>query len=201
MCAFMPKNHCWPLLALVHLRIALAAGVLGRARRRNQRGIDHRAAAQHQALGAQQQVDCRQNPLSQLVLLQHMTEAQDGALVGHSLIPAAQARKGAKQWHVMQGFFHRRVAQREPLQHETNAQQRLDGERRPSALALRHEKGDLHHQVGPRYHAVHLFEELTAARALRRSPQSKAALLHRLNDLRQSPRCQAHAHMIYADLP
>ena len=36
------------LLALVHLRVSFTAGVLGRARCGDQRGIDHCAAAQHQ---------------------------------------------------------------------------------------------------------------------------------------------------------
>ena len=58
-----PEEPLLALLALVHLRVALATGVLGRARRRDQRGIDHRAAAQHQALGTQQQVDGGQDAL------------------------------------------------------------------------------------------------------------------------------------------
>ena len=155
------------LLALVHLRISLTAGVLGRARRRDQRGINHRAAAQHQTLGAQQEIHGRQNPLGQLVLLQHMTETQDGALVGQSVIPATQAGEVTEQRHVVQRFFHRRVAQREPLLHEVNAQQRLHRERRTAALAFGHEWGDLRHQVGPRYHPVHLVEELPTSGALR----------------------------------
>ena len=42
-------------------------------------------------LGAQQQVDRCQEPLSPPVLLQHLAEAQDDALVTLPVIPAAQA--------------------------------------------------------------------------------------------------------------
>lgn len=57
------------LLAWVHLRVTLTAGMLSRTRRRHQRGIDHCAPAQPQALGVQQQHDCCKDSLYQLVLL------------------------------------------------------------------------------------------------------------------------------------
>ena len=189
------------LAALFHLRVAFTIGVLGRARRRDQRGIDHRATAQHQALGTQQQVDRRQDALGKLVLLQNMAESQDRALVRQSVIPTAQASKVTEQQHVVQRFFHRRGAQREPLLHELDPQQRFNRERRAATLAFGHEWGDLRHQVRPRHHPVHLIEELPTARALRRRSQSKAALLHGLYGLSQSGWRQAHARVVYADHP
>ena len=102
-----------------------------------------------------------------------MAESQDGALVGQPVIPAAQAGEVAEQGHVVQRLFHGRVAQREPLLHEVDAQQGLHRERRTAAFAFGHERRDLRHQVGPRHHPVHLVEELPAARALRRRSQSR----------------------------
>jgi len=55
-------------------------------------------------LGAQQQLDRCQDPLIPLVLLKHLAEAQDGALVRLPVIPAAQAallhglKKRSRPW-------------------------------------------------------------------------------------------------------
>ena len=72
-------------------------------------------------------------------------KAQDGALVGQTIIPAAQAGEVTEQGDVVQRFFHGRVAQREPLLHEVNAQQRFHRERWATALAFGHERRNLRH--------------------------------------------------------
>ena len=57
----MPKYHCWPLRRLLHLRVALALGALGRAGRGNQRRIHDGARAQAKALGLQMRADRFEN--------------------------------------------------------------------------------------------------------------------------------------------
>ena len=51
-----------------------------------------------------------------------MPEPQNGALVGQPFVPAFEPRELAEHRHVVQRFFHRGVAQREPLLHEVDAQ-------------------------------------------------------------------------------
>lgn len=66
-----------PLFALpglVHLRVSLATAVLGRARRRNQRGAAGRALPEHQILLGQGGVDRGQHLLDQTMLLEQMTD-------------------------------------------------------------------------------------------------------------------------------
>lgn len=53
-----------------------------------------------------------------------------GDLIRQSIISAVQTYQVTEQRHVMQRFFHRRVAQRVPLRHEGDVQQRLNEERR-----------------------------------------------------------------------
>jgi len=64
-------------LGLVHFGIAFAVLVLGRARRVNNRRIDHRALAQQPAAVAQIAVDDLQNPARQLMFLQQAPEVEN----------------------------------------------------------------------------------------------------------------------------
>ena len=165
------------LLALVHLRVSFTAGVLGRARCGDQRGIDHCAAAQHQALGTQQQIDGCQDSLGQLVLLQHMAESQDGALVGQPVIPAAQAGEVAEQGHVVQRPS---MAGSLNVNHccmkwmrSRDSTGTADGR-----VCLRGMNGAICATKSDHGTTRSIVEELPAARALRRRSQSKAALFH-----------------------
>lgn len=51
-----------------------------------------------------------------------MSEPKNGGLVGHAGRACVQAGKLAIQRHLMQRFFHGRVAQAKPLLHEVDAQ-------------------------------------------------------------------------------
>ncbi len=86
-------------------------------------------------LGALIRVDGDQDLLGQAVFLQGVAKAQDGALVGQAVIPAPQSGEVAEQRHVMQGFFHGRVGEGEPLLHEVNAQHDGSGKGRTSVGA------------------------------------------------------------------
>ena len=66
----------------MHLRVALAFVVLGRTGRRNQGGIHHRAGLEHQSAINQFGIHSRQYLRAQVVLLEHVSKAQDGALIG-----------------------------------------------------------------------------------------------------------------------
>jgi hypothetical protein len=189
------------LLALLHLRVALAAGVLGRTRCRDQRGVHHRARAQHQTLVAQDVVDCDEDLGREFVRLQQVAKAQDRALVGQARGPVVQAGELAVHRHLVQRFFHRRVTQPEPLLQEMNAQHCLDGKRRTTATALGRVGHDQCNQLNPRHHAVHLVEEHALARALGRQVQSEVGLLHGSDRRWLGEGLQARPGAIYADLP
>jgi len=191
------------LLALPHLRVAFTAAVPGRTRRRDQRGIDHRAALEHQTLGAQQLVDRLQDLFGQLVLLQYMAEPQDGRFVGQPVIPTAQPGEVPEQRHIVQRVFHRRVRQVEPLLHEVNAQHRLHWKRRSATAAFGHERRNQRHQLRPRHYTFHVTEKLAAPRAFGRVGQAQALLLHGMDRLSQSrvPQARAQQRAIYADHP
>eukprot|EP00952_Eustigmatos_sp_NYUAD-ZCMA_P003416 14924-Eustigmatos_ZCMA.PRE.1 len=77
-----PEVPLIALLRLVHLGVAFTRTVLGRTGCGNQRGIDHRATLEHQALGRERGIDRGQQLQAQAVALQQMAKAQDGALVG-----------------------------------------------------------------------------------------------------------------------
>ncbi|SPC23932.1 conserved hypothetical protein [Cupriavidus taiwanensis] len=165
-------------LALVHLWVAFARPILGRTRCADQCRVHHRARAQHQSLVAKDVVDQREDLSGQLVLLQQVTEPQDGALVGQPHRPVVQPGELPIQRHVVQRFFHRRVRQAEPLLKEVDAQHCLDRERGTAALAFRGVRSDQHHQIGPWHHTVHLVQEFALAGALGRQVQSKVSLFH-----------------------
>jgi hypothetical protein len=111
-----------PALArLLHLRVALTGGVLGRRRRGNEGGIDDGAALEQQLLFFQQRAYLGKQLLGQPVLLQQVTKAQDGGLVRHQVSGQIKAGKPPHRLAVVQRVFHGRIGQVEPLLHKVDA--------------------------------------------------------------------------------
>ena len=77
------RTHTPPLalLDLVHLGVALAGGVLRRARRGDDRRVHSAAALAHQSLAAQLGVDPRQDLRGQIVGLQQVPQIENRRLV------------------------------------------------------------------------------------------------------------------------
>jgi len=176
-----PEVPLVALLRLVHLRVALAVPVLGRARCRNDRRIDDRAGLQALALTRQVRVHALQDLRRELVRLQQPAEVEDRGLV-RDVVQPAQAGKAAHHRHLVQRLFHARVAQRVPLLQEVDAQHRRQGIRLPAALAhLRVVRCDQRQQCVPRHHLLHLRQEDLAPRllALARVFRVPEAQLHR----------------------
>ena len=73
------------LLALVHLRVALAGGVLGRGRCRDQRGIDNRSTGEFHPVGQQQLVDLGEEHCAKPVFLKKKAEIEQRGGIGRSL--------------------------------------------------------------------------------------------------------------------
>lgn len=185
-------------LGLVRLRILLTRAVLRRAGSSNQRGINDRAGLEHQAFGDLGGVDYGQQLNAQVVLFQKMAKPQDGGFVGQPGHASVKPYKFAVQRRVMQGFFHGRVRQTEPLLHEVNAQHGRYRKGRASYLAGRRMRLNQRNQFGPGHHQVHLVEKFALACSLRCEFKSgcKAHLFHvsTASDL-------AYSRLTYADLP
>lgn len=169
-----PEEPLVALLALVHLRGALPVLVLGRTQCSDQRGIDHRAGVEQQA------VDQREDLIGQFVALQQVAESKDRALVGQPAV-SAQAGELAQRRHVVQGLFHRWVAEGEPLLHEVDAQHRLHCKGWAAFLSFGGIRRHQFNERRPRHHAFHLREKLPLARALGRQVQAQISLLHGLD--------------------
>jgi len=98
------------LLDLVHLRITLTVLVLGGARCRNQRGIDHRAGLEQQTLRAKLVVDDLQDAWAQIMFFQQVAWTW-GFAKAHKAHPvrnsvgAAQAHELPVDRHLKQSFF------------------------------------------------------------------------------------------------
>ena len=169
------------LLGLVHLRVALAFVVLGGAGRCNQGGIHHRACLEHQPAINQFGIDSRQYLRAQVVLLEHVSKAQDGAFIRQSGDARIELGKLAVQRDVMQCLFHGRVGMPKELLQQMNAQHHLSGKRWAPRLASRCMRRNQGQQLRPRNHQVHLIQKLTLARALGDKFESgggKANLFH-----------------------
>lgn len=112
-----------PLLGLVHLGIALALVVLGRAWRRDDGGIHDGADADLHALALQNLADLGEQGCAQLVLvvLEQAAELQQRRTVGHTLAAQVNAHEAAQRRAVQQRFFAGFVGQVEPVLHEVHA--------------------------------------------------------------------------------
>lgn len=189
------------LAALLHLRAALAAAVLVGTGRCNQGGVQHRAALEHHALGAQHIVDGLQDLDGQLVLLQRMPEPMDGDLIGQPLVSDFQTRKLAEHRYVTQRFLNRRITLSKQLPPEVNEQHAFGRELRAATPAFRREPEHPGGQVSTRYDFLDLARELPVPRSLVRYSQNQAVLHHGSYRLRRLWRCKARHLGIYEGLP
>ena len=170
------------LLGLVHLRVPLAVLVLGGAGRGDQGGVHHGAALEQQATGHQPGVDASQNLRRQLVLLQQVAKAQDGAFVGQAGEAGIQVCELAVQRDVVQRLFHGRVGVAKELLQQVNAQHGLQRKGRAPCLARWRVRRNEREQVRPWDDLIHLVQEHPLARALVSQLESalgKADLVHR----------------------
>jgi len=147
------------LACLVRFRVPLAFGVLGRARRRYNAGIDDAAFAHYQAVIAQVAVDLVEYFLAQLLALQDTAEIEDRGLVGQRLLQA-QSGKPAHRLDFVKRVFHAWIAQAIQPLHAENPQHGFQWIRRAAVSALRIVVLQLLDQPVPRNQGIHSFQEL-----------------------------------------
>ena len=127
-----------------------------------------------------------------------MPESEDGALISQAANTRIEPRKLTVQRGVVQGLFHGRVRQGEPLLHEVDAQQRLHGKGRTARLACGGVGLDLSNELCPWDHKIHLIKELALACPLGGELEptgAKAALIHLWSTFKQ------RARWTYAECP
>ena len=170
------------LLGLVHLGVALAVLVLGRARRGDDGGVHHRALAHQQTALGEVRVDLGQDRCGQIMLLEQAAELQQRRGVGHVLAPQVDADELAHGLAVVQRVFQRLVGQRVPLLQEVHAQHARHADRRATDLAaLGVVRLDQRFKPRPRHDRVHLGQEPLAPRLALLAGvlgTGKAGLLH-----------------------
>lgn len=105
----------------MHLWIAFSVLVFSRTGRVDNRRIDDGALAQREAFLLQITVDDRQDRRRQLMILQQVSEVHDRG-VFRDRRAQDQVRKLAHGRDFIQRFFHGRIAQREPVLQQVNAQ-------------------------------------------------------------------------------
>jgi hypothetical protein len=154
-----PEVPLVAFLGLAHLGGALLVLVLGGTGCGNQRGIDDRAPLHAQAFIGQHGIDLGKDGNRQFVLFKQVTEAKDGAFVGHRIFEGIQSGKLSEQRNIVQRFFHGRVGVTKPLLHEVNAQHRAQRHRRTAVAFPGVERFDQHLKARPWHHRFHLRQE------------------------------------------
>lgn len=178
-CADVALYATVPLVAvpgLVHLGVSRTRVVLGGTGCRDQRAVDHGAGLGQQSLGRQHVVDGSQYLWGQLVAIHRVVKPEDGATVGHALIPS-ELGELAEHGDVVQRLFYGRVAERESLLHEVHANHGDNRKRWLAALARRPVRDDERCERVPRHHHIHLRQKLPLARALGRQVWSQIGLV------------------------
>ena len=154
------------LFGLMHLRIPFATGILGRGRCLNKSGINDGALLEQQATLGQHRVDLFEKPASQLVFLKQVPKVQDSVLVLNAATGQRQACKLTHRLHVVEHFFHGRIAQRKPLLHKVNPKHRLKRIRRTTSCAFGINRFNQRTQPCLRNHLIHFGKEFVAPRLL-----------------------------------
>ena len=169
-------------LGLVHLRVALAAGVLGRTGRCDDGGVHDGAHAHQQTLLVQVRVDLFKHRLRQVAGLQQAPELQQRRSVRHRLSRQVDTHEVAQRLTVVDRVFQGLVGQAVPLLQQVHAQHLGHAHRLAAHPAARRvQRLDHGDQTPPRHNAFHLCKKLFASRQLLLQSMfgtGKAALAH-----------------------
>ena len=121
---------------LFHLRVAARGRVLGRAQRRDDRGIHDRPRSQQHPPLLEQAVDLGEDRFGQTVLLEQMAKPQNRRLVRNDVVAELDAGKPTPRLDVVDRAFRLGVREVEPLLEKVDAQHLLQSQRLPPAARL-----------------------------------------------------------------
>ena len=157
-----PEEILFTFLGLMHLGIAFSVFVLGRTGGMNNSGIDDGVLAQRETLFLQITVDDLKDRRCQLVLFQQVPEVHDRGVFGDRCAQR-QTCELAHWGDFVKRFLHGRIAQREPVLQQMNAQHGFQRIWFSAAAGLRVERLDEPQQATPGHDLIHLGEEDFAA--------------------------------------
>lgn len=147
-----------PLLAfahLVHLGVTLPLGVLGRARRPDDRRVDDGSGTDLQAPALQHFAHLGEQCLAELVLFEQPAKLQQRGGIGYALSSKIDPDEAPQRGAVEQRVFAGRIRQIEPVLNEIHPQHPLEPDRRPSVARLRIERLDHAVELGPWHDLFH----------------------------------------------
>ena len=161
---FHAKKPLIPLLGLVHIGVPGLILVLGGWRGIDDRGIDDRAVRDLDALGLQVPADLLEELLTEVVLLEQMTELQNGRFIRHRFPVEVDTHEPTHGDRFVQGFFRSGIGEIEPLLEEINPEHALKPHRGSAVLALRVVGRNDRTEIVPRHHLLHIRKKLLATR-------------------------------------
>lgn len=154
-------------LGLMHVRITLAALILGGGRRGDHRRINHSAFLEDQPFHRQQCVDGREDPLGQFVLFEQAAELEQGRRMRCRHARQVDADKTANCLAVVDGIFSTLIREPEALLGVVHPEHAFYANRRQAAsLAFGVVRLYLGYQGRPRRHRIDLAEKSVATRHL-----------------------------------
>jgi hypothetical protein len=118
--------------------------------------VHDRAGRNPHSLGLQMQVHRPQDLFPQVVLFQQVPEITHRRLIRYRFRSQINARELPQGRRVVQGLFHRRVRQIEPLLQKINPQHLFQFFRPSPVAGLGIVRLDQGAQLCPRYHLLHL---------------------------------------------
>ena len=178
---FHSKVPLVALLGLMHFGVTFTGLVLGGAGRCDQRGINHSAGLEQQALGGEFGVDDLQNLRTQVVLFEQVSEPQNADPIGNAL-GATDTYEIAQKASFEQGLFGPQVGEAKPLLQTVNAQHHYKIKRWAPCLGYRCVRRYQCQQFTPRHDLPHLVEQDLFARSSRAQVKAKVGLFHAVID-------------------
>jgi hypothetical protein len=159
--AFHAEVPLVTLAGLMHLRVASLVFVPGRTGGIDDRRIHDGAGIQLQAVFLKVRVDQAEQLVTQVMGFKKMPELADRSFIRYRFPAQVDPDKSPHRARVIQGLFHGRVGQVEPMLQEMNAQHPFQTDRpTPRAFRLRIEWLVNLAQVAPGDYLVHLAEKL-----------------------------------------
>jgi len=148
-------------LRLMHHRVTGFVLVVGRAGCIDDGRIHNRASVNYQPVFLKIAVDLYKQLIAQIMRFEQMSELADRGLVRCGFTPMVDADEAPHGARVIQGFFHRRIGQIEPVLQKVDAQHAFQADRGAArTFRLWVKRLDHFAQVTPGVNLLHSIEKL-----------------------------------------
>ena len=151
----------------MHVRVAVLVLVLGRRRCTDDGRIDDGAFAHLDPVRLEVLEHILEQGLTELVLLEQMTEPANGRLVRGGLLTQVETNEAAHRDRIIERILGGRIGQIESLLQEIDAKHHLQFARRATIASDRIDRRNQLAELGPGDDAIHVAQELGAFGRLR----------------------------------